>query len=261
MELTRRISKMTIRQKLLNIQAELKAPKNQFKQGVYAILNPNDQIYIGSSTNIDRRFYQYRGLYETSQHKLYNSLNKYGVDSHNFFIVEYCDVSQLYMKERKWGDYFNCLDRYEGLNLCLPGYGDVKKTMSKETREKIGKAHRGKKLSKKQKEALMSSLVGVKQTEEHINKRKMFGKDNPAYGNTYRKGIKHTKATREKISKGKKGKYTLGDNPNAKKVIDNSDGKVYSSAKEVSQEFNINYSTLKAWLQGVNRGSGRFEYV
>lgn len=106
-----------------------------------------------------------------------------------------------------------------------------------------------------------TSMKGKKQTQEHINKRKLMGENNPAYGKTYFKGHKHTDKTKEILSKQRKGKGLLGDNPNSKKVIDNETGIIYDSAKEVSNKFGIKYKTLIARLQGRNKsGGGRFEY-
>lgn len=106
-----------------------------------------------------------------------------------------------------------------------------------------------------------TSMKGKKQTQEHINKRKLMGENNPAYGKAYFKGHKHTDKTKEILSKQRKGKGLLGDNPNSKKVIDNETGIIYDSAKEVSNKFGIKYKTLIARLQGRNKsGGGRFEY-
>lgn len=229
--------------------------------GVYAIINPKEQIYIGSTTNFKRRFYQYKGMYEKSQKKLYNSFKKYGVENHKFIIIDFCDFDSLYERERYWGEYYQVLDRDKGLNLSLPGVGEIKKAYSEETRKKIGDAHRGKTISEEQKKIMLNAVKGKKQTQEHINKRKMFGENNPAYGKAYFKGHHHTNETKRKLSDDRKGKGLLGENNNAKKVIDNHTGIVYGSAKEVSIKFNINYATLKAWLQGRNKNEGRFEYV
>lgn len=230
--------------------------------GVYAIINPKNQIYVGSSNDVNRRFYQYRGLHEPSQTKLFNSLKKYGVDNHKFIIIEQCNLEELYKKERAWGEELSSLDRHSGLNLCLPGFGEVKKAMSEQTKIKIGNAHKGKKISNKQKSILLKAVMGKKQTPQHIEKRKKFGEENPAYGKQgFFKGKKHKEETIKLFSENRKGKKLLGENSNAKKVIDNKTREVYSSAKEVSIKFKINYSTLRAWLQNINGNDGRFEYA
>ena len=251
---------MSIYQKLLNIQSEIKVPK--VISGVYLIVNPKGKVYVGSSNNIERRFYQYSRMCEKGQHKLYNSLVKYGLDNHDLIVLEYCPPEKLYERERYWGEYFGVLDRDKGLNLVLPGHGDLKSRMSESVRRKIGLAHKGKKVSFEQAEAFKNRVTGIKQTPEHINKRKMCGERNPAYGkpSSFR-GKKHTPESKAYMSAIRKGKRVMGDNSNAKKVIDNKTGIIHSCAKEVALEFNINYSTLKAWLQGINKNDGRFEYV
>lgn len=55
--------------------------------GIYKITNPNGKIYIGQSTNIDKRFYRYKRLECKGQIKLYNSLKKYGWDAHIIEII------------------------------------------------------------------------------------------------------------------------------------------------------------------------------
>ena len=87
----------------------------------------------------------------------------------------------------------------------------------------------------------------------------MFGINNPAYGKTYFKGHHHTDEAKKIMSEKRKGKHQLGDNSNAKRVIDKETGIVYGSAKEVAIKFGINYSTLKSWLKNNKRGN-RFEY-
>ena len=246
--------------KLLNeIQQKLKAPKNQ--SGIYLIVNPNNKLYVGSSKNIKKRFSQYRGLYEKTQIKLYNSFLKYGVESHKFIVLEYCGFDCLYKKERYWGDKYNVLNREIGLNCMLPGFNDVKLKMSEETKKKIGLKHKGKKLSVEHKEKLISSVKGKQQTKEHINKRKMFGSKNPAYGNKYFKNKKHTEIAKIKMSKARKGKNLLGENSNAKKVIDIISGNIYNSAKEVSMFLNINYSTFKSKLNGSLKNDLNYKYI
>lgn len=229
--------------------------------GIYKIVNPEGQIYIGSSNNVSRRLNQHKRQYEKSNSKLLNSLKKYGTDKHVFEVVEYCDIKDIYRLERTWGDYYETLDRLKGLNLMLPGYDEVKTSMSEETKRKIGLKHKGKILSESHKKAFAKSLVGTKQSQAHIDKRKMFGKNNPAYGNEYFKGETHSKETRLKISEAVKGTNLGGKNHKAKKVIDNTNGFIYGSAKDVSNKFGINYSTLRAWLQEKNKNDGRFEYV
>ena len=240
--------------RLIEVQGRLKAPKGQ-SGGVYAIVNPIGQVYIGSTTSFKRRFYQYKGMYEKKQKKLYNSFLKYGVDNHQFVILEYCEKQNLKNRERFWGEYFNSVDETIGLNDVIP-FG----LCSMNIRHKIGIKHKGKKLTKEHMESLVNSVKGKKQSAEHIEKRKMFGKRNPAFGKGYFKGHHHSDELKKEMSRLRKGKGLLGNNPNAKKVLDTKTGVVYSCAKEISITLKINYSTLKAWLQGRNNNV-RFKYI
>jgi hypothetical protein len=47
----------------------------------------------------------------------------------------------------------------------------------------------------------------------------------------------------------------------ANKVIDIRTGKVYSSAKEVADEFNIPHSTVRCWLNGTRKNYSSFKLL
>jgi group I intron endonuclease len=227
--------------------------------GVYMIINPVNAKYVGSSINIERRIKQYKYLRIKEQHKIRNSINKYGYKNHRFIILELCNKDNLLEKERYWCIKHNVLHRYN-LNLKIPLKGDKIKSFSKETLLKMSKIHKGKKLSKEQKDKLLSYIKGKKQSPEHIKKRIKYGKDNPAYGNAYFKGKKHTEETRKIISDKIKGMQLLGKNNKAKKVINIKTGEIYDCAKEVAILLNMNYSTLRAMLQNKNPNKTNFKY-
>ena len=54
-----------------------------------------------------------------------------------------------------------------------------------------------------------------------------------------------------KISKANKGKLKGKNNPSAKKVI--CENIIFGSAKECANHYNINPSTMKQWLNGINK--------
>lgn len=228
--------------------------------GVYKITNPNNQIYVGSSKNIERRFKQYKYLRKNEQHKVRNSILKYSYDNHKFEVIEECSLQELLIKERYYCLLYNVLDR-TNLNLKIPKLNDKNKCYSQDVLDKMSKIHKGKKLSEAHKKVLITSLKGKKQTVEHINKRKMFGSKNPAWGNSYFKGKKHTEKTKEILSKQRIGFGLLGENNNSKKVIDIESKIIYNSAKEISILFNINYSTLKAYLNNKLHNKTNFKYL
>ena len=99
--------------------------------GIYKITSPSSKTYIGQSINIEKRIMWYKRLRCKSQKKLYNSFIKYGVDAHNFEIIEECDILLLNERERYWQDYYDVLNN--GLNLRLTSTNDRSGKMSKES--------------------------------------------------------------------------------------------------------------------------------
>ena len=106
--------------------------------GIYKIINPNNKVYVGQSTNIKNRFIHYKSL-DKRQIKLYNSFQKYGIDNHQFEIIEECSEDILDERETYWGNYYNVLS--EGLNCRL---GKGRGICSEETKQKIGINNKGK---------------------------------------------------------------------------------------------------------------------
>jgi group I intron endonuclease len=80
--------------------------------GIYKIINPKNKVYIGQSTDIEKRKKLYKNLNCKGQIKLFNSLKKYGWENHIFEIVEECNLEQLnereyyykktFIKNNKW---------------------------------------------------------------------------------------------------------------------------------------------------------------
>jgi hypothetical protein len=68
--------------------------------GIYKITNPNNEIYIGQSTNIINRKKDYETLKCKKQFKIFNSLKEYGWESHKWEIIEECILEQLHERER-----------------------------------------------------------------------------------------------------------------------------------------------------------------
>ena len=67
--------------------------------GVYKITSPTNKIYIGQSTDIDKRWYHYNKLRCKGQPQLYNSLKFHGAENHTFEILEICNATQLDERE------------------------------------------------------------------------------------------------------------------------------------------------------------------
>ena len=63
--------------------------------GIYKIICSNTNFYIGSSKNIQQRFYKHRRELRKGVHKnehLQNSYNKYGEECFELVIVEVCEI-------------------------------------------------------------------------------------------------------------------------------------------------------------------------
>ena len=80
-------------------------------KGIYKIENPVGKIYIGQSADIESRLAYYKKLKCKSQPLLYNSLKKYGFDSHKIEILVTCSLAELDTLEVFYINQFNSSDR------------------------------------------------------------------------------------------------------------------------------------------------------
>ena len=137
--------------------------------GIYKITNPSGKIYIGEAVDIHRRWKHYKGLHCKRQPPIYNSLLKYGVENHLFEVVEVCDVDELKCRERYWQEYYDVLSD-EGLNCQYTECGELKQVHTQETKDKISKANKGKKLSEETKQKLRDRppMVFTEETRKKI---------------------------------------------------------------------------------------------
>lgn len=180
--------------------------------GIYKIISPSNKIYIGQSSNIEKRYLEYKQLNCKSQTKLYNSFKKYGVDSHTFEIVCECLIEELNKTERFFQERYNVIG-INGLNLRLTCDNDKSGIISEETRLKMSISGKKKKLS-----------------EEHKRKLAEAGKK--------RKDSKETCLKRSK------------NNKQGKMVMDVTTGIFFDTIKEAAKTYNINQSTLRSWIKG-----------
>lgn len=100
--------------------------------GIYKITNPKGKIYIGQSTDVEKRENCYIKLNCKGQRILYNSIKKYGWEQHVFEIVEECKFEDLNVRERYWQDYYSVISK-KGMNCLLTNTNDLPKIFSKET--------------------------------------------------------------------------------------------------------------------------------
>lgn len=113
-------------------------------KGIYKITSPSGKIYIGQSTDINKRFKQYKYLFNTrNQVALHYSFKKYGIENHVFEIIEECEFDLLNERERYWQDFYNVID--EGLNCKLTSTNIKKSVLSENTKQKMSIKLKGKK--------------------------------------------------------------------------------------------------------------------
>lgn len=127
--------------------------------GVYQIKNlRNSKTYVGSSFRLTKRWSRHQSRLRNQTHenpKLQNAWNKYGADAFAFEILLYCDSKNCLMYEQI------ALDHYKPeYNVCLIAGNRSGMKHTDESRQKMSKAHRGKKFSKDHRTNLSKSLRG-----------------------------------------------------------------------------------------------------
>lgn len=110
------------------------------KSGIYCIKNKkNGKVYIGKSkcfyTRIKKHITDLNRKIKDENRHLINSWHKYGRENFEYFILEFCDFSNMSERELFWINVFNSLDREKGYNLRLDSSTGL--IVSSETRNKM----------------------------------------------------------------------------------------------------------------------------
>jgi len=114
--------------------------------GIYKIVCvQTGKIYVGSTVNLRKRWYEHRGALRANRHDnrhLQSAWNKYGESSFYFEIIEYVMPFALLIREQWWLDHLKPYDK-QGYNITKhaesPGLNP-----SAETRRLISIAGKGK---------------------------------------------------------------------------------------------------------------------
>lgn len=141
--------------------------------GIYTITNlVNSKMYVGLATNFtDRRCSHWEELRKGKHGNdhLQNAFNSYGENNFKFEILVECEEQFLYSEENYWCNMLDTHNRDKGYNIQSTNpYGKTRN--SKETRNKISKALKGRKMSEEQKAHLSKINKGKPITEEHRQK-------------------------------------------------------------------------------------------
>lgn len=202
----------------------------------------NNKFYIGSSIDINRRFYEHKKDLNENKHSskyLQRCWNKYGKENFKFEIIETInDIKQLLIREQWYLDDTKCYLRKIGFNLAknslAPMMGRTFKH-SKETKQKMSLSHKGKKLSEEHKRKLGLVSLGKKRPPFSLEHRKKLSKSNKLY---------YSNGNEKRISK--------------KTIIQNSLDKLKKfavdgySIEKAAKEINVCRSALRKWLIRLN---------
>ena len=163
------------------------------QSGIYCIRNlENQHIYIGGSNSIRRRFREHKYTLQAQTHKndyLQRAWNKYGEDAFEFTPLLLCPISQIDYLEQLLIDKLN--PDYN-ISFCVEasrrGISPTKetrqklsaahkgKTLSLGHKYKLSLAHQGKKFSKEHRLSISRALAGRTRSEEHNSK--FYGEKN-----------------------------------------------------------------------------------
>lgn len=212
--------------------------------GIYLIKNTvNSKSYIGSTSNLSVRKSQHFRSLARNTHKnphLQASFNKYGIETFEFSVIEYCPVEKLLERE---DFYIHCLqsnNREKGYNI----EEAFRCKMSEETKKKISIALTGKPghpVSEEQKLNLSLRMRGVKNclghklSDEHKRKISAAGKgrkraplseEQKLFLSTLRKGAKHSEKTKKRMSGIRKGRVPSEEH--RKRISESQKGRTFT---------------------------------
>lgn len=177
---------------------------------IYKIENEKGRIYIGKTFNIKNRINQYKRKNCRSQPLLYNSIVKYGFNSHKVDILYEgnCDNSFLSQLEIDLISKYNSYN--DGLNCTIGGDGGF--------------------------------MIGDDNVSKRKDVRKKMSDSKLKFYQENTHPMKDKNHSEESINKIKKARFNQINQPSIKlKVKCLKTGKIYNSLKELSYELGLNY--------------------
>lgn len=194
--------------------------------GIYKITSPSGKVYIGQSWDIEKRWGAYRSLWCKGQRKLYNSFVKYGVENHEFEIINEFEESlcnQLILDYHE--DLYMKIEMRKGVELLnLRMGGGSRGKHSEETKQKMSESQKGER----------NNFYGKKHSEEYRQKMSNYGKE-------------RFEEYRQKLSKKVKQYSKNGE------FI-----KEFNSCREAAKETGTNYTSICSCANGRRKTAGEF---
>lgn len=212
------------------------------KSGIYKIVSPKGRVYVGQSTNIEKRHNNYNSK---GQIRLNNSFKKYGRENHIFSVLEYCPIEFLDERENYYMELLDCCNSENGLNLMRPN-GGIKKHCE-ESNEKNRQSHLGKKATEETKQLLSKIRKGrivSLETGLNISKAKKGKPQSEAHKKALSEVRKNSPRTAEIMH--------MLNKDRGRPVINTKTGHIYPSAKIAAFEEGYLVGTLTPKLNGNN---------
>lgn len=219
--------------------------------GIYCIENIiNNKKYIGQSINIYQRWKHHKSDLNNHRHindYLQRSWDKYGADNFIFYILEYCEQSQLDGMEVEYIKKFDTTNETSGYNLNSGGsFGNqipieyVRKKMSDNHADVSGEnnPNYGKHMSDEIKQKMIA------------NRNTAKGENHPNYGKTF------SDETKAKLRENH-ADFSGSKHPRCRPVYCPELDREFWGAAEVEQEFGIDKTYIAACLRGRQKSAGK----
>lgn len=214
--------------------------------GIYAIINlRNNKFYIGSTNNFYVRRKGHFNDLKGNRHKNNHLQNAYNLDSKYFIMVEIESISNLEVlrqREQLWLDEFKSFDRTIGYNInrFADSLSEYKHT--DETKEKLRKAHLGRKLPEQQKINISNAGKGRNVSDETR--------------------MKISKSNRQtKLSEEYKSKHVPKATPVIQMDIEGNIIKIWNRVKEAADELGVRSSNIVHCCRGNKKTTGGFKWA
>lgn len=220
--------------------------------GIYCIENiVNNKKYIGQSKNINDRWYRHKHELNSGIHYndyLQKSWNKYGSDNFIFYILEYCNISELDEKENYYIELNHTIDRDLGYNLKTGGQngGSI---LSEESRMKLSnsiKESYNKELKQLRKEKAFQQWANPE------IKAKILGSNNGMYGK------RHSEESKRKMSENSKGKPSFRRNTTPVFCVELN--KTFNDATDAGKEMSLDSSGILKVCQEKRKTCGGYHW-
>jgi group I intron endonuclease len=193
------------------------------KSGIYKI-TVNNNIYVGSSKNINRRYWEHLWKLKKGKHSnkhLQNLYNKYKEENFELTVLEHCDVVHLIKNEQKW------------INLLKPSINKAP----------VSGTTLGLKLTKEQCKTRSKNNIGRKHSPESIQKRvnKIKGRK---YTDTHKANISASLSGKPQNKNTIKNRVEKCKKPIACYDLHNTIIQIYDSAKTAALKNGIHATNI-----------------